>query len=60
MYGGTKPSARKVRNIDTGEMVDTMTTAADTYPGLSRQSSNHNCAGRTKKLVDFVGKYLDD
>lgn len=28
MYGGTNPSAKKVRNIDTGEVFETMTEAS--------------------------------
>lgn len=60
MYGGTNPSARKVRNLDTGEVFGTMTEAAKRYPGLSRQSINHNCVGRTKKAGGFRWEYFKD
>ncbi|EGC92022.1 hypothetical protein HMPREF9402_2498 [Turicibacter sp. HGF1] len=60
MYGGTNPSARKVKNIDTGEIFNTMTEASKRYPGLSRQSINHNCVGRTKKAGGFRWEYVKD
>ena len=60
MYGGTNPSAKKVRNIDTGEVFETMTEASKKYPGISRQSISHNCAGRTKKAGGFRWEYVKD
>lgn len=60
MYGGTNPSAKKVRNIDTGEVFETMTEASKKYPGISRQSINHNCVGRTKKAGGFRWEYVKD
>ena len=55
MYGGTNPSAKKVRNIDTGEVFETMTEASKKYPGISRQSINHNVLEELKKLVALDG-----
>ena len=37
-----------------------MTQASKKYSGISRQSINHNCVGRTKKTGDFRWKYVKD
>ena len=46
--------------IDTGEVFETMTAASKKYPGISRQSISHNCAGRTKKAGGFRWEYVKD
>ena len=45
---------------DTGEVFETMTAASKKYPGISRQSISHNCAGRTKKAGGFRWEYVKD
>ena len=37
-----------------------MTAASKKYPGISRQSISHNCAGRTKKAGGFRWEYVKD
>lgn len=59
MYGATNPAARKVRNIDTGEIFGTIKEATLKYPSISRQSICHNCAGRTKRAGKYHWEYVN-
>lgn len=56
--GGNNPSARKVRNVDTGEVFATMKEAAEKY-GTSKSKICVVCKGQRKTAGGYHWEYVD-
>lgn len=56
---GNNPSAKKVINLDTGEIFDTLTDASDKY-GISRQMIGKVCNGYNKMAKGYRWAFIEN
>lgn len=59
VVGGSNPSAKKVINLDTKEIFETLTDASKKY-GISRQMIGKVCNGHNKTAKGFRWAFIED
>lgn len=59
VFGGSNPSAKKVINLDTKEIFETLTDASKKY-GISRQMIGKVCNGHNKTAKGFRWAFIED
>lgn len=59
LHGGTNPSARKVRNIDTGEVFETMKSAYESCGLKSHSGIYQACKYKSKTAGGYRWEYVD-